>query len=136
MANNPLFSDATTNAAVNAATALANAGFLVIYTGSQPSLDGALTGTLLVTLNLSATAFGSSSAAAGTCTATANTITNGTAGNTGAAGYHAILASNGTTVVWTGSVGTSGADLNLSSLAVVSGAIVSCSAYTYSQPQN
>lgn len=135
MANNPLFYDATVEAAVNAATALLNNGFLKIYTGSQPALDGAVTGTLLVTLTFGATAFASSTATGGTVTATANSITSGTAGNTGTAGYFALVKSDNTTVVATGSVGTSSADLVLSSLSIVASGVVSCSSFVITQPQ-
>jgi hypothetical protein len=122
MANNPLWYDA----AVNAVAALLNSGTLKIYTGSQPAEDGSITGTLLATLTFGATAFGSSSGG----TATANAITSGTAGNTGTAGYFALLESDGTTVVATGTCGTSGADLNLNSTSISSGASVSCSSFT------
>jgi hypothetical protein len=134
LANNPLFYDATVIAAVNSAASLLNGGTLAIYSGGQPSLDGGLTGTLLVTLTFSATAFASATASGGTVTATANAITNGTAGNTGTAGYFALVSSASATVA-TGSVGTSGADLNLSTLAIVSGAVVSCSSFVITQPQ-
>jgi hypothetical protein len=136
MANNPQFYDATVIAAVNSATSLLNNGFLNIYTGGQPSLDGGISGTLLVSLAFGATAFASATASGGTVTATANSITNGTAGNTGTAGYFALLKSDDATVVATGSVGTSGADLNLSTTAIVSGAVVSCSSFTITQAQN
>lgn len=122
MANNPLWYDAS----VNVVTALLNSGFIKIYTGSQPALNGAITGTLLATMTFSSTAFGASSGG----TATANAITSGTAGNTGTAGYFALVESGGSTVVATGSVGTSGADLNLNSLSISSGASVSCSSFT------
>lgn len=135
MANSPLWYDATVNASVNAVTALLNNGFIKLYTGSQPAVDGAVTGTLLATLTFGATAFGNSSASGSGATATANTITSGTAGNTGTAGYFGLLASNGTTVVATGSVGTSGSDLNLNTTSIVSGAVVSCSAFTITQVQ-
>ena len=135
MANNPLFYDATVVAGVNAVTALLNNGYLVIYTGSQPSLDGSLTGTLLATLTFASTAFGSAGASTGTVTATANSITSGTAGNSGTAQYFALLKSDGTTIVATGSVGTSGADLNLSTTSISSGAVVSCSSFTITQAQ-
>jgi hypothetical protein len=140
MANNPFFSDATVEAGVNAAAPLMNTGFLVIYTGAQPTdANQALTGTLLATLALSATAFGGSTAAgaAGSriVTATANSITNATAGNTGTAGYFALLKADGTTVVAMGSVGTSGADLNLSTLSIVSGNTVSISSGTITQTE-
>ncbi len=135
MANNPQFYDATVIAAVNAATALLNSGFINIYNGAQPALNGAVTGTLLAQLTFSATAFPTSTASGGTVTATANAITSGTAGNTGTAGYFALIKSDTTTVVATGSVGTSGADLNLNSLSITSGATVSCSSFTITELQ-
>jgi hypothetical protein len=140
MANNPFFSDAAVEDAVNEVTPLMNSGFLVIYTGTQPTdANQALTGTLLATLSLSATAFGSAtasgSAGSRVVTATANSVTNATASNTGTAGYFALLASNGTTVVAMGSVGTSGADLNLSTLSIVSGNTVSITSGTITQTE-
>ena len=114
------------DAAVNAVGTLLNGGTIKIYTGSQPSEDAAISGvTLLATLTFSATAFGSS--ASGTATAAA--ITSGTAAATGTAGFFALCESGGT-VVGTGVCGTSGQDLNLSTLSIVSGATVSCSAFT------
>jgi hypothetical protein len=114
------------DAAVNAVTALLNSGGTIkIYTGSQPSEDASLTGTLLATLTFGSTAFGASSSGV----ATANAITSGTAGNTGTAGYFAIEESGGT-VVGTGTCGTSGADMNLNSTSISSGATVSCSSFT------
>lgn len=135
MANNPLFYDATVIAAVNAAAALLNSGFVAVYTGAQPALDGVLTGTQLAEATFGATAFGSATAAAGTVTATANAITSGTIANTGTAGYVAFLKSDNTTVAATGSVGTSGADLNLNTLSFVSGASFAVTAGTITQPQ-
>jgi hypothetical protein len=135
VSNNPLFYDATIVAGVNAACTLPNSGFLNIYTGSQPSLDGALTGTLLASLPLNADAFANATASGGVVTAAANSITSASAVATGTAGYHAVLEDDGLTVVWTGSAGLSGADLNLSSTAIVLGALVTCSSYTYSQAQ-
>ena len=135
MANNPLPSDATVIASVNAVTALLNGGFLQIYSGSQPALNGSLTGTLLASLPFSATAFPSATAAAGTVTATANPITPASAAATGTAGYHALLKSDAATVVATGSVGTSGADLNLSTLSIQAGQTVSCSSYLITEAE-
>ena len=136
VATNPLPYDATVVADVAAAVALCNGGSLKIYTGAQPALNGALTGTLLVTLPLSATAFATPTASAGTVTATANAITSATAVATGTAGYFAILKSDGTTVVLTGTVGTSGCDLNLASVAISSGATVSVSSYTLTEAES
>lgn len=129
MANNPLPYDASVIAAVNAFTALCNSGFVKVYTGAQPALNGAVTGTLLATMTFSATAFPAAVASAGTVTATANAITSGTAGNTGTAGYFALVKSDNTTVVGTGSVGTSSADLNMNTLSITSGNSVSCSSF-------
>lgn len=122
MASSPLWYDA----AVNSITGLLNGGSMRIYTGSQPALDMPLTGTLLVTLTFSATAFTPSSAS----TATANPITGGAAVAAGTAGYFALVAADGVTVVCTGSVSTDGANLNLSSLAVSSGQLVQCNGFT------
>jgi len=136
MANNPQFYDATVKTGVDAMTTLLNGGgVLQVYTGGQPSNNGALTGTLLVTLTFSSTAFSASSASANIVTATANSITSGTAGNTGTAGYFALLKSDLSTVFATGSVGTSGADANFSTLSIVSGSVVACSSFTITQSQ-
>jgi hypothetical protein len=135
MANNFLVYDAACEAAVNAFTALLNNGFLAFYTGSQPALDGSLTGTLLVTLTFGATAFAASTASGGTVTANANAITSGTAGNSGTAAYFVLLKSDGTTVVATGTVGTSGCDYNMNSTAITSSGNVSCSAFQITMPQ-
>lgn len=135
MASNPLFYDNTVITAVNAATALLNNGSLKIYTGSQPALNGVATGVLLATLTFGATAFATATAAGGTVTAIANAITSGTAGNTGSAGWFALVKSDGTTIVATGTCGTSNADLILNSTAISSGANVSCSSFEITQPQ-
>jgi hypothetical protein len=135
VANNPLPYDASVIAAVNAFTALLNSGFIKIYTGAQPALNGAVTGTLLATMTFSATAFPTATASGGVTTATANSITSGTAGNTGTAGYFALVKSDNTTVVATGSVGTSGADLNLNTLSITSGNTVACSSFLVTMPE-
>ena len=135
MANNPLFYDATVIAAVNAAAALLNSGFVAVYTGSQPALDGALTGTQLAEATFGNPAFATATASGGTVTATANAITSGTIANTGTAGYFALLKSDNATVVATGSVGTSGADMNLNTLSFVVGATFAITAGTITEVQ-
>ena len=134
MANNPLVYDASTEAMINAFTALLNNGFIEVYSGSQPSVDGSLSGTLLATMTFGATAFANATASGSGGSAAANTITGGTAGNSGTAGYFALVTS-GSATVGTGSVGTSGADLNFNTLAIVSGALVSCTAFAVTMPQ-
>ena len=134
MANNPLVYDAATEACINAFTALLNNGYIEVYSGSQPSVDGSLSGTLLATLTFGATAFANATASGSGGSAVANTITSGTAANTGTAGYFALVTS-GSSTVGTGSVGTSGADLNFNTLSIVAGAIVSCTSFTVTMPQ-
>jgi hypothetical protein len=134
LANNPLVYDSPCETMINAFTALLNNGFIEVYSGSQPSVDGSLSGTLLATMTFGSTAFANATASGTGGSAAANTITAGTAGNTGTAGYFALVTS-GSSTVGTGSVGTSGADLNFNTLSIVSGAVVSCSAFTVTQPQ-
>lgn len=126
------WTDTAVIAAVDAVTALLNSGTIKIYSSTAPTTPNAsLSGdTVLATMTFGSTAFvNPATASSGTVTATANSITSGTAGNTGTATFFALLESGGTVIV-TGSVGTSGADLNLSSLSITSGATVSCSSFT------
>jgi hypothetical protein len=136
VANNPLDYDTSVIQMLGGKATLLNGGFLEIWTGSQPALDGALTGTKLARVGFSATAFGTATANAGTGTATANAISSGIALATGTAGYFAVLKSDDATVVGTGTVGTSGADLNMSSLSIVAGQVVACSAFTLTMAQS
>ena len=132
MANNPQLANATANAAANAVTALLNSGFLDIYDGTQPATaDTAITSQVkLASLTWNATAF--SGAAAGV--ATANAITSDSdADATGTASWFRCYASNHTTVVFDGSVSTSGADLNLGTISIVIHGTVSVSSFTYTQ---
>jgi hypothetical protein len=124
------------NAAVDAMVALANSGSLRIYDGTAPAnADASLSGnTLLAELALSSTAFGS--AVAGV--ATAGTITADTSANaTGTPTFFRLLASGGSTVVFQGTAGASGQELNLSGLSagqIVAGGNVSVSSLTITQP--
>ena len=133
MALNTLLYVVARNAALDAGgiTALLAAGKIQIRSGTQPAAEAALTGTLLATLTFGSPALGA--AVAGV--ATANAITsepNAPATNT--AGYCALLQSDNTTVVMTGSVGTSGANMNLATLTINAGNVVSCSSLTVTIP--
>lgn len=109
------------NASVSVLTALANGGTLKLYTGTLPALNNAPAGTLLVTLTFGSTAFGAPSAGV----ATSNAITSGTAVATGTAAVFAIYKSDGTTLVATGTVATSGGDLTIDNASISSGATIS-----------
>ncbi len=133
MANNLKTSTVARNAALDGIAALANSGLVRIYDGSQPATpQTAISGqVLLVTLTLNATAF----PAASSGTLTANAITSGTNGNTGTAAWYRLLKSDGTTVLWDGSVGTATADLILNSVALSSGATTAITSLTYTLPE-
>ena len=123
---------ANRNRAADAVTARANNGSLRIYGGTVPTDANAALGaaTLLAVLPLSATAF----AAAVNGVATANAITaDSSADATGTATFFRVLESDGTTPVFQGTVGTSGAELNLSNTSVVAGGNVSVTSMTYTQ---
>ncbi len=131
MANNPQITNAAANAAADAVTALVNGGSLDIYDGNQPAnADAAITSqTLLAHLTFGNPAFG----AAVNGVATANAITqDSSADATGTASWFRVKTS-GAVGVWDGTVGTSGADLNLNSVAISAGAIVQVSSFTYTQ---
>jgi len=137
MAHNPFFSDETAKAAVDAACALANSGKLRIYDGTQPTDANTAIGAqvLLAELTLGSTAFGASvasgSAGSKVVTATANSITGDTSADaSGTASWFRVLKSNGTSILWDGSVGTSGADLNLATTTITAAEEVDVTAFT------
>lgn len=123
---------ANRNRAADAVTARANNGSLRIYAGTAPAdANAALSGnTLLANLPLSATAFGAASAGV----ATANAITSDSSADaTGTATFFRVLESDGTTVVFQGTVGTSGTELVLNNTSIVAGGNVSVTSLTYTQ---
>jgi hypothetical protein len=137
MGNTPLSYNNTTKASIDAQTVLLNSGFIDIYSGTQPAINGAVTGTKIVRLSFSATAFAASTATGTGGSAAANTITSGTAIATATAGYFVLLKTDGTTIVGSGSCGlTSGFDLNLTATAINTGDTVSCSSFNWTQPQS
>lgn len=135
MALNPKLSNAAANAAADAVVALANNGYLRIYDGTQAADADTAVGAqvLLAELRFGAPAFGASAAGV----ATANAITPDSSANaTGTATWFRVLKSDGTTVLWDGSIGTATANLILNSVAISSGAAVSVSAFTYTQSKS
>src|SRR2546429_7053874 len=134
MANNLKTSIVSRNAELDALRALANSGLLRIYDGTQPATpETAITTEVkLAELTMNATVFGASSGGV----ITANAITSDTdADATGTAAWFRLLESDGTTVLWDGSVGTASADLVLNSVAIQIHAQVSITAFTYTLPQ-
>lgn len=130
MALNPKYSTTMVNAEADAVGNALDNGYIRIYDGSQPANANTAVGaqTLLAELRFGADAFGSASSG----TITANAITSDSSANaTGTATWARILASNGTTVWFDGSVGTSDANVILNTTSIVSGAVVSCSSLTF-----
>ena len=141
MSNNPFFTDATTIASVTAVAVLLNTGYLEIYSGTQPTdANTAIGAQVLLSggMQFSSTAF-ATPVASGTApnkvvTATANSISSDTnAAATGTATWFRAYKSDGVTGVMDGSVGTSGADLNLNTTSIVQHATVSCTAFSITQ---
>lgn len=131
MSLNPKLSAASRALALNAALDVLNGGgFLRIYDGTQPAdADTAITSqVLLAELTLSSTAFAAASAGS----KTANTITADSSANaSGTATWYSLIKSDGTTRVADGSVGTASSNIVLNSVAISSGAQVTCSSLVY-----
>ncbi len=119
------------DALVDLADAGSGPGTVQIRTGSQPAGPGtAASGTLLGTLTLSDPAFG----AASNGVATASAVTgDSSADATGTAGWFRVLDSNAV-AVWDGAVGTSGSDMNLSSVSIVAGGTINITSWTVTMP--
>lgn len=128
MASNLQYSVTVRNAKLDAIeTTIGTAPLLQIWTGTQPAnCATASSGTKLVEMTLPsdwlANASSGSKAKSGTWSATA--VASGTGG------YYRITDSPGTTCHEQGTVGTSGADLNLDNTSINSGQTVTVSSYS------
>lgn len=131
MALNFKRSNAAVSAEADAVCPLLNNGYLRIYDSTQAVNANTAVGAqvLLAELRFGATAFG----AASNGVVAANALTKDSAANaTGTATWFRALKSDGTTVICDGSVGTSGCDLNLNSVAIQINAEVDVTAFQYS----
>ena len=128
MASNLKYSNGTRDAQQTGLITYAGSGSIIrLYDGTQPTNANTAisTQTLLVSLTISG-AFGTDSNG----TITLGSVTNGTAVASSTATFFRIVKSDGTTVVMDGSVGTSGADLNLNTTTIASGQVVGITAGT------
>lgn len=130
MALNPHYRESTRNIWLDAITTnLSTSAVFVIYAGVQPANVNAATtaaNTVVASLAFPATnAFG----AAASGVITANTITADSSAAGGTAAWFSLQKATGLRIA-DGSVGTSGADLNLNAVAITTGAAVSISAFT------
>jgi len=129
MALNPHFSLATRNQMLDQINASVGASAVfVIYAGVQPA--DVSSATTAANVAIASLAFTQSSAfAAATAGAiTANAITSDSSAVGGTAAWFSIQKATGARVA-DGSVGTSGADLNLNSVAITTGATVAITAF-------
>lgn len=128
MPSNLKYSNGTRDAQQQGLITYAGSGCLIrLYQGTQPANANTAitTQTLLASLTISGS-FGTDSNG----TLTLGSVTNGTASASGNADFFRIFKSDGTTVVMDGSVGTSGADMNLNTTTISSGQTVSITAGT------
>jgi len=130
MANNLKISTTAVNAQADALSDLLDNGYLRIYDGTQPAnANTAITSqVLLAELRFNATA---APAASGGVLTMSSIAQDSSANNTGTATWFRALKSNGSTVVFDGSVGTASCDLNLGSTSITSGASVAVTSMTY-----
>lgn len=120
---------ATRNAGLDTiSSAIGNAGLLRIYDGTPPaSANAALSGNTLLAELTCGTPF---AAAASGGVLTANAITQDSSANaTGTASFFRVYDSGGTNCMLQGTVGTSGADLNLNTVSIVSGGPVAVTSF-------
>ena len=118
-------------------------GFLKLYGGAIPSdADAAATGTLITTISVNSTGTGISfdAAASGGVLAKAAEVWSGVNGSSTAVTYfrHVAVGDDGTLSTTQpriqGTVGTAGADLNISSTSLVSGATQTIDFYNVALP--
>ena len=131
MANNIKLSEAVRNGMLDAiTTAAGTSAKWRIYDGAQPAGPGTAitTQVLLAELTCNASQF-AAGAASGVLTLSAITQ-DSSADNTGTAAWFRILTS-GSVACIDGTVGTSGADLNLNSVSITAAAIVQITAATF-----
>lgn len=132
MASNLKLPVAFRNTRADAWTTRAGASALLkIYTGTQPTDADTAVGaqTLLATLTCNATF--APAASGGVLTLNSIAAANAVAGGTAA--WFRLTNSAGTTTVCDGSVGTSGADLNLVTTTIVSGQPVQVTSFTVTE---
>ena len=141
MANSFQLSNVTAKTVANAFDDAMNAdtppATIQIRTGAQPTQpDDAASGTLLGTLTFSNPAFTAATDGTPGGLLTASAITDDSSADaTGTAGYFRILTGTAATVVADGEIGTSGADLNLNSVAITSGSAIAITSMTVTMPE-
>jgi len=130
MANNLKLSNEAVNAEADALSVLLDNGYLRIYDSTQPTNADTALGAQVLLAELRFNADAAPAASNGVLTF--NAITQDSSANaTGTASWFRALSSDGSTVCFDGSVGTSGSDLNIATTAIVAGASVGVTSFVY-----
>ena len=130
MPNNLKLSNNVVNPQADALSDLADNGYLRIYDGTQPATADTAISTQVLLAELRFYADAAPSAVDGVLTFNAITQ-DSNANNTGTASWFRALKSDGSTVLFDGTVGVSGSDLNIATTAIVAGAIVGVTSFVY-----
>ena len=130
MANNLKVSNTVVNGQADALSVLADNGYIRIYDGTQPTNADTALGAQVLLAELRFNADAAPSASNGVLTFNAITQ-DSSANNTGTASWFRALKSDGSTVMFDGTVGVSGSDLNIATTAIVAGAIVGVTSFVY-----
>jgi hypothetical protein len=109
-------------------------GYLRIYDGTRALTADTAVGAQVLLAELRFNGTAAPAAVDGVLTFNAITA-DATANNTGTATWFRALKSDGTSAAFDGTVGTSDSDLILNTTSIVSGAEVSVSSFTYTQPK-
>lgn len=124
---------AAADAVVDRVDAGSGPGTLKVYSGSQPATPATSpSGTLLATFTLNDPAYGSASTGVAALSVSPALSTTGVAAAD--AGWFRVADSDGT-AVFDGACGTSGQELNLSTVTVSVGLTITISSGSYTQPQ-
>lgn len=130
MPNNLKVSNTVVNGQADALSVLADNGYIRIYDGTQPATADTAISSQVLLAELRFNADAAPSAVDGVLTFNAITQ-DSSANNTGTASWFRALASDGTTVLFDGAVGTSGSDMNIATTSIVAGAIVGVTSFVY-----
>ena len=130
MPNNLKLSNNVVNPQADALSVLADNGYIRIYDGTQPATADTAISSQVLLAELRFNADAAPSAVDGVLTFNAITQ-DSNANNTGTASWFRALKSDGSTVLFDGTVGVSGSDLNIATTAIVAGAIVGVTSFVY-----
>lgn len=133
MASNIKLASALSNAQLNVITTqLGASALLKIYDGTQPAGPSVAVGVQVLLGTLTCNATFAPAASAGVLTL--NSITQDSAADATSTATWFRMTTSGGTALLDGTVGTSGADLNLNTVSIVTGGPIAVTSFTFSLP--